>query len=318
MDRLKALEIFKSVVDHGSFVRCAETMNLPNSVITRAVQELEALLGVRLLQRTTRRMSLTTVGKDVVERAQGLLSSFDELTAISSLSATDASGVVRLLAPVSYGIWRLGPVLAAFAAKYARVRIDLRTTEDDIDIQVDEVDLGICVGACPAPGLIGRRVAFEPVGIYAAPAYLARCKRLDHPAQLCEYHWLGYSGAAAAGPWHFRAPNSVDVHTVPPPSVLSSNSADTLVAAASHGAGLVRLPSFLVERALASGDLVAVLHGWESEPVGVYLVYSSRRNQPLAVRKLIEHLAQTLSPLPDARTASHRLAPDRRVVAEAA
>lgn len=293
MDRLKALEIFSSVAMHGSFVRGAEAMNLSKPVTTRAIQDLEELLGVRLLQRTTRRLSLTTVGEDVLERAAGLLASFEELAAISSLSASEVSGTIRLAAPTAYGSRRLAGPLAAFATEHPKVRIDLHTTEDEVDVVEDRIDLGVWVGGEVPQFLIARRIGVEPVGLFAAPAYLARCGTPAHPGELSRYDGLHFVGTPPLGPWRFsRRDESVDA--TPPRPSLGSNNEETLVAATVHGAGLLRLPVCLVESELASGRLVPVLAEWRLEPLAVQLAYSSRRGQPLAVRRLIEHLATTL------------------------
>lgn len=293
MDRLKALEIFSSVAQHGSFVRGAEALNVSTPVTTRAVQDLEELLGVRLLQRTTRRLSLTKVGEDVLERATGLLASFEELAAISSLSASEVGGAVRLATPTAYGARRLAGPLAVFAAQHPKVRIDLHTTEDEVDLVEDRIDLGVWVGGDLPQFLVARRIGVEPVGLFASPAYLKRCGTPGHPTDLAQYEGLHYVGAPPLGPWRFSNGN-LDVDAQPPRPSMSSNNEETLLAAAVHGAGLLRLPVCLVEPELATGRLVPVLDGWRLEPLAVQLAYSSRRGQPLAVRKLIEHLATSL------------------------
>jgi LysR family transcriptional regulator for bpeEF and oprC len=296
MDRLRALEIFKAVVDNGSFIRGAESLNLSSAAITRAVQDLEQLLGVRLLQRTTRRIALTTIGEDVFERAQGLLASFDELAAVSSLSAREAMGALRILAPTAYGVRKLGPALATFAASNPKVRLDLRTTDDDIDLVEDKVDLAVFMGTRPALSQIARRIGVEAVGLFAAPEYLARRGVPLHPMDLRGHDGLSYAGSGDRGAWRFSQADAGAVECQPPRPVMSSNNAETLVAAATHGTGLVRLPSLLVQREVAVGSLVTVLEGWQIDPLEVQLVYSSRRYQPLAVRMLIDHLVAALQP----------------------
>jgi len=293
MDRLKALEIFSSVAIHGSFVRGGEALNLSKPATTKAIQDLEELLGVRLLQRTTRSLSLTAVGKDVLERASGLLASFEELAAISSLSAREVSGTVRLAAPTAYGARRMTGPLASFAAKYPKVRIELHTTEDEVDLVEDRVDLGVWVGGELPLGSIPRCIGLEAVGLFAAPAYLERCGRPLDPLGLAGHDELHYVGSTPLGPWRFTR-DDVVVDAPPPRPWLSSNNEETLVAAAVHGAGLLRLPECLVAPELSSGRLVKILADWQLEPLSVQLAYSSRRGQPLAVRKLIEHLATSL------------------------
>src|SRR5882762_9234894 len=126
MDRLKALGMFKAVVDKGGFARAAAELDVSCAVVSRTVQELELLLGVQLLQRTTRRITLTAVGQQVLTRAADLLDAYNELAALSSLSASEPSGIVRLAAPASYARRYLGHALAAFMARHPKVRVDLR------------------------------------------------------------------------------------------------------------------------------------------------------------------------------------------------
>jgi len=292
MDRLKAFSIFKTVVDQGGFARAAAVMNLSCAAVTRTVQELEALLGVRLLQRTTRRVSLTAVGQEVLERASVLLASYEELAAVSSLSATEPAGAIRMAAPAAYGRCHLGPALAAFMARCPKVWVDLRLREGPIDATDDEADLALCLARDLRPSWIARPVAVAPVGTYAAPRYLARRGEPVHPDDLADHDCLTCDGQRAG--WQFHHPGTGERAEAPGRSALQSNHAEVLVQAAVHGAGLVQLPAFMVDEAVALGQLRRVLPDWSCEPVSVHLVYGSRRNQPLAVRLLIEHLVQWL------------------------
>jgi len=156
MDRLKALEIFKSVAERGSFVRAADALNLAAPAVTRAVQDLERLLGVRLLQRTTRSVVLTSEGKDVLDRARGLLSSFEELEAISSARSLEVAGDIRLSAPVSFGVRRLGPILASFTSKYPKARIDLQLTDVAANLIESGVDLALRISRELPDSLVAR------------------------------------------------------------------------------------------------------------------------------------------------------------------
>ncbi|HJV62069.1 MAG TPA: LysR family transcriptional regulator, partial [Albitalea sp.] len=174
MDRLKALEIFKTVVEKGSFAKAAEALDVSSSAATRAVQDLETNLGVRLLQRSSRRIALTAVGHEVLERCTELIEQYRAMEAMSSLSASEAAGSVRLVAPASYGARLLGPALASFRELYPKVTIDLRMSDDGIDLIDDEADLALCVGRDLRLSLIARRVGVARLGLYASSAYLAR------------------------------------------------------------------------------------------------------------------------------------------------
>jgi len=295
MDRLKALEIFKSVVDKGSFVKAAEALDISSSVATRAVQDLESALGVRLLQRTTRRITLTAVGHEVLRRSAELLQQYRDIEAMSSLSVSEAAGTVRLVAPVSYGRQMLGPALASFRVMYPKVSVDLRMTDDCADAADDEADLALCVGRGPRLSLIARRIGAAPLGLYAAPSYLARRGAPRHPSDLHEHDCLTCDGIRPGQSWEFRHAATQELHAAPVRGVLSSNSIETVTSAAMHGAGVALLPELLAHDGVEQARLQPVLPGWQAEPLSIYLAYSSRQHQPLRVRKLIEHLLEAVA-----------------------
>jgi LysR family transcriptional regulator, regulator for bpeEF and oprC len=292
VDRLRSLEVFKAVAERGSFVKAAESLNLSNPVVTRAVQDLESMLGVRLLQRSTRRVSVTAEGQAVLERARVLLASFDELSATSSLSASEAAGEIRFTAPASFGATRLGPVLAAFTIAHPKVRLDLLLTDTPLDLIEDGIDLALRVASDLPDSLIARRIGDACIGVFAAPGYLREKGIPKHPGDLAQHRCLAYKGAGRHASWRFLHPVTQERIEPAVRGSLSANNAEALQAAAVHGSGLVMLPHFLAEEAVARGDLEQVLSQWRTPPLGVYLAYSSRRNQPLRVRKLIDHLAQ--------------------------
>ncbi|WP_280156607.1 LysR family transcriptional regulator [Piscinibacter sp. XHJ-5] len=297
MDRLKALEVFKSIVEHGSFVKGAEALGISRSVATRAVQDLEAHLRVRLLQRTTRRIALTVVGHNVLEQACGLIDQFRAMEAMSSLSGTEVAGSVRLVAPASYGRQMLGPALADFRSTYPGVSVDLRLVDDCVDVIDDEADLSICVGRGLRLSLIARKIGVARLGLYASSSYLVRNGAPEHPFDLQRHDCLTCHGIPH---WQFKHRHTQETHAASPRGVLNSNSVDTLIAAAIHGAGIVLLPCFLADRFVDAGELQSILEGWQAASLDVHLAYSSRQHQPLRVRKLIDHLSDAISSLDDA------------------
>jgi DNA-binding transcriptional LysR family regulator len=301
MDRLSALAIFKSVVDNGGFARAAADLEVSCAKVTRAVQELEMLLGVQLLQRTTRRVALTTVGREVLSRAADLLDSYDALAALSSLSASEPSGSVRLVAPAAFSRRYLGPALADFMARYPKVWVDLRMRHGHIDVVNDEVDVMLCLRSDLRPSLIARRIGAAEVGLFAAPRYLAERGEPKHPHDLLHHNCLTCEDTAGGSGWKFRQRISAEAVEVPVKGAMRSSHADALVGAAVHGAGVVLLPVFMVEEAAARGALRRLLPDWTSEPLALHLAYHSRLNQPLCVRKLIDHLVQVLGDVPGAQ-----------------
>ncbi|HEX6362202.1 MAG TPA: LysR family transcriptional regulator [Albitalea sp.] len=293
MDRLKSLEIFKTVAEKGSFVRAADALALSNAVVTRAVQDIEQMLGVRLLQRTTRRVSLTAEGEDVLERTRRLLESFEDLAAASRVNAGQIAGDIRFTAPASFAS-QLGPVLAAFHARYPEVRLQLVATDAPLDLVAERIDLALRIARELPDSLIARRVGDVPIGVYASPAYLARKGTPKHPDELARHDCLVHASTGREAAWSFRHP--VTQQPVEPAvrGTLSSNNAEALMAAALRGSGLALLPQFVVREAVADGRLQQVLNAWPCPPLTMALAYTSRRNQPLRVRKLIEHLLEAL------------------------
>lgn len=293
MDRLKALATFKAVVDEGGFARAAAALDISCAVVTRSVQELESLLGVRLLQRTTRRVALTPLGREVLDHAARLLDGYERLAEIGSLAASDASGTVRLAAPVSYARRCLGPALAAFAARHPRVGLELRFADGPVDVLDGAADLALCRTQELKPALIARRVAEAEVGLYAAPGYLAQRGMPAHPQALAGHGCLA-GDEADGGAWRLHPAGGGDEAVVPVRGAVRSNDAELLIGAATLGAGLVLQPAFMVEDAVAAGRLQRVLPAWRGEAFTLHLTYLSRQHQPLAVRLLIDHLSQAL------------------------
>lgn len=304
MDRLRALEIFKTVAERGGFAKAADALDLSNSATTRAVQDLEHKLGVRLLQRSTRNVSLTPEGADVLERARMLLDAYGELTISSKLSVSEPTGDIRISAPVTFGTRHLGPVLADFMAKHPKVRLDLQLSDALVDHVGLGIDLAVRLGWDLPESMIARQVGEVPMGIYASPGYLMQRGRPAHPSQLLPHQCLTYNGAGRVHHWNLSH-RSGEHFDLPARGAFNSNNGEALVAAAVHGSGLVMLPGFLADAELARGGLEQVLTDWQVSPLGIHLVYSSRRHQPLRVRMLIDHLAEALTARTDRpRTAS--------------
>lgn len=293
MDRLSALATFKAVVDHGGFARAAADMDVSCAKVSRTVQDLEMLLGVQLLQRTTRRISLTSAGHDVLQRAVELLNSYEELAAVSSMSSKEPSGTVRLAAPAAFARSLLGPALADFLNRFPKVGVDLRTREGLTDVFDDEVDVMICLRNDLRESLIARRVGAVDVGMYAAPGYLSRRGQPFHPDDLLGHNCLTSEDIADGNVW--RMHRALTICDIPVKGTMRCSHADVLVGTALHGAGIALLPRFMAEEFVLTGGLKPVLPDWDCEQLPIQIAWGSRRNLPLNVRALIDHLAETLS-----------------------
>jgi DNA-binding transcriptional LysR family regulator len=294
MDRLNALAVFKTVVEHRSFVRAADALGLTPPMVTRRVQELEAMLGVRLVHRSARYVAATSVGDEVLVLARRLLADYDELESIGRLSVSQARGTVRLAAPDFYARRYLGTALASYIARHPQVSIDLRLRDAGICVLDGNVDLALCLERDLRPSLVARRVAVAPVSPYAAPGYLDRKGVPEHPSDLDMHECLSWDGSRSGTFWRFRHVASGEQHSVAARGGLHSTNAEVLVHAAAQGAGVVIVPVCMVEEAVASGRLLPLLPKWRAEPLSLHLAYHSRDHQPLSVRRLVDHLAGVL------------------------
>jgi DNA-binding transcriptional LysR family regulator len=289
MDRLRALAVFRSVVEHGGFSRAAAALDLSCSVVTRTVQELEDLLGVRLLLRTTRSVSLTSVGKSVLEHAIHVLAAYEHLEAMSSRSAREPQGLVRVAALAALGRVHLGAALAAFRSRFPEVCVELRLREDGDDGGVPDADVILCLESQLRQAHVARKLASLEVAWFASRQFLEAQGCPSAPKDLERFDCLVHWTARHTG-WVFVHRHSSCRQQVLVPGVLHSNHEDVLMSAAVEGAGVVQLPLFMAGPLVSQGRLCRVLEDWQGDPHSLYLSYESRRHLPLAVGKLVEHL----------------------------
>ncbi len=293
MDLLAATRIFVQVVDAGSFARAADALDVSNAVVTRQVAALEAHLGARLLHRTTRRMSLTEAGEDFHARARSILEQFAEAEAVAAQGARSPVGLLRLSAPLSYGISHLAPLLARFHERYPHLRLDVDLSDRLVDLANEGVDIALRIATRLDPGVVSRRIVALDAVVCAAPAYLQRRGRPGVPAELTNHDTLSFSYLWAGDEWPFIGADGrreqVRVH----PNVHSSNG-ELLRELAIAGAGIILQPRFIVAQALRAGTLVCVLEQYRTLDLNLYAVYLSQRHLPNKVRVFIDFLVDAL------------------------
>ncbi|HVR48115.1 MAG TPA: LysR family transcriptional regulator [Pseudorhodoferax sp.] len=292
MDRLKALEIFAAVAERSSFTRAAAALDLSTAVVTRAVQALEQRLGLRLLQRSTRRVSLTREGEATLVRARGVLGAYETLMHSSRQHGAEVAGDIRFSAPASLGAARLAPLLAAFMAQHPQVRIEFVLGDALESMDDGTVDLALCIALALPGHLVARRIGAVAMGVYAAPAYLRTRGLPRDPGELAGHDCVVHSGPGGSDAWHFSHPVTQERSHPVLRQALRANHVEALMAAALLGQGLAVLPRVLADPAVVRGELQSVLPAWDCPAPGIFLVYRERLHQPLRVRKLIEHLAQ--------------------------
>lgn len=290
MDRFDEMHAFVAVVDAGSFVRAAEALQVSKTVVSRLVADLEARLGVRLLHRTTRRLSLTAEGEVFHARCKELLAGVDEAEAEVTAGAQEAVGLLRLNVPVSFGLMHLAPLWPAFLQQHPKVTLDVTLSDRIVDLVDEGYDLAVRIARLPASTLVSRQLSSTRLVLCASPEYLRRHGTPAHPEEIARHPVFSYTLLASGDTWGFDGPQGpVSVKVAP---TMRSNSGDTCVAAALAHQGIVLQPSFMVGQHLRSGALVEVLPEYRSIELGIYAVYPSRRHLLPKVRVLIDFLVE--------------------------
>ncbi|WP_371325235.1 LysR family transcriptional regulator [Dechloromonas sp. ZY10] len=287
MDRLQALAIFADIAASGSFTATASRLDLSRPMVTRAVGELEQWLGARLLQRTTRRVTLTDAGEQCLRRAQQMLALRSDLEEEISPADGELRGQLRLTAAMSFGHAHLAAALADFLALHPRLKIDLDVGDRALNLVEARIDLALRIAAEPDPALIGRPLAPIASRLVAAPTYLAATSVPQQPGELPPHRCLGHSHFGRQQWTLSRAGETCRVDVA---CRFTANEATVLHRAALAGGGIALLPTYLVAADLASGALVAVLPEWELPPLTLYALYASRRHQSPALRQLLDYL----------------------------
>ena len=290
MDRFEEMRVFAAVVDAGSFVGAADALELSKTAVSRHVSELEARLGVRLLHRTTRKLSLTAEGQVFHARCKALLGAVEAAEAEITAGSVQPSGVLRLNVPVTFGLMHLAPLWPDFMQRYPQVTLDVSLADRVVDLVEEGFDLAVRIAQLSSSTLVSRQLATTRMVLCASPEYLRRHGGPQRPADLAQHRVLAYSLFHQGEHWAFDGPQGREVVKVNP--ILRTNSGDTCVAAALAHQGVVLQPSFLVGEALRQGDLVEVLPGHRSGEMGIYAVYPSRQHLPPKVRAMVDFLVE--------------------------
>ncbi len=294
MDKLQAMQLFARVVETGSYTAAAEQLEISRALASKLVQALEDQLGVRLLHRTTRRLSLTEAGQNYYQRVAEILAQLAEAEAEAAELQVEPRGRLRVSAPMSFSILHLGAALADFQRKYPRVELELNLNDRVVDLVEDGFDLAIRIGRLADSSLVARRLAGSQIVAVAAPAYLAWHGMQSHPDDLANHNCLDYTLSPRRDEWQFaRGEERVNVRVR---GNLHVNNGDMIALAAAQGLGVALSPAFIVHDALRRGDLVRVLPEWQLPDIGVYAVYPAGRSLPAKTRSLIDFLAERFRP----------------------
>jgi len=294
MDRFQGIQAFVAVVESGSFARAAERLDRSVSAVSRDVAELERHLDARLLNRTTRRLSLTEAGRAFHERAVQLLADLEEAEQSASEGGVTPRGTLKLTCPITYGERVLAPVIAAFVARYPEVRVDIDQADRIVDLVDEGFDLAVRIGAIKSQLLVARRIGTTAVVCCASPAYLARHGTPHAPEDLAKHACLTYEFSPTRNQWRFLGPDGNE-RVVRIGGPMHANNGRMLAALAAEGAGIVNETDFNAAPELESGRLVPILAGWSQPSIPIHAAYPSRRHLSAKVRAFVDHLAAALA-----------------------
>jgi DNA-binding transcriptional LysR family regulator len=290
MDSLAGMRVFTTVVDSGSFAAAADNLDLSRGMASRYVAQVEAHLGARLLNRTTRRLSLTEAGQDYYERAMQVLAMVEEAEKSVARGAAEPRGLLRVNAAVVFGSRHLGAAVNDYLSRYPQVRIEMALNDRVVDLVEEGFDVAVRIARRIAPGFVARPLATSRVVALASPAYLKRHGTPRSPAELARHNCLTYAYSTSPNVWRFtRQGRTQDVKVE---GTLRGNNGDFTCAAAAAGLGIALEPTFIAHELLRSGKLVRILRGWEVDLYTIYAVYPSRQLLPPKVRTFVDFLVE--------------------------
>lgn len=285
----EAWAIFASVVEHRSFSAAADALAVSKATVSKAISRLEARLGVTLFHRTSRRLTLTDSGRALADHARRILAEGQSAEESALESASAPAGLIRLAAPLTFGIRHLAPMLAEFMGEHPAIQIDLRLSDAFVDIVGEGIDVAIRIAELPDSSLRARRLGPVRGHVVGAPAYFARAGRPRHPADLANHACFLYTNTATPEQWRFRRAGGEEV-TVRISGPIRTDNGDAMLPALRAGLGLAWLPEFLLSDDLAAGTLETVLDDWSGSAAALHLVTPPGTLRPARVEALIAFL----------------------------
>ena len=290
MDKFKEMQAFVAVAETGSFVKAADQLETSKAAVSRYVADLEQRLGARLMNRTTRRLSLTDEGQMFLVHSKETLALVRDAEEEIQNKRNNAVGLIRINAPVTFGILHLAPVWGKFTELYPQVKLDVTLSDRVVDLVDEGYDFAIRIASLPSSTLITRKLATTRMVTCASPRYLKGKGKLTHPNDLIDHSVIGYSYWATGDVWVFDGPEG-EVHVKTRPKI-HTNNGDTCKAAALAHQGIILQPTFIVGGDIQKGLLKEILPEFKSIELGIYAVYPSRKLVSPRIRALIDFLVK--------------------------
>ncbi|MCV4290841.1 LysR family transcriptional regulator [Pseudomonas capsici] len=293
MDRIECMRTFVATVNANGFAAAARVLDVPRSKVSKQIQALEEALGVQLLLRTTRSLHLTEAGAEYYDACREVLASLDEAEQRARSGLGEVHGVLRVNAPMSFGLCRLGPLIPKFHAQHPKVELQLVFSDQQVDPVKGGFDVTIRIASLADSSMVARHLAPAPRMLVASPDYLARAGTPQVPRDLAAHQCLNY-GYLQSGV-SLQLSNGKETQKVHVTGPLHANNGDLLAQAAEAGMGIALLPTFIVEKAVEQGRLIPVMCDWQAPPISINAVYPSARRVPLKTRAFLDFLVHELS-----------------------
>ena len=297
MDSLTDIAVFVQVVDSGSFTAAADRLDISKSVVSKYVTRLENQLSARLLNRTTRRLSLTEVGRVFYERSRKGLAYIEDAQSEVSHMQSEPRGTLRLNAPMSFGILHVAPALSEFLELYPYITVDMNLDDRKVDVIEEGYDISIRISDLPDSSLVAKRLGPCRHTIVAAPSYLERYGTPRTPEDLRDHNIISYRYQESVLAWHFQTPDNKSIAVNVSGSLMMNNSL-AVRSALLEGAGITRIPTFIVGKDIQEGRLTPLLRDYEVLDVTIFLVYPQRRHLSPKVRAFVDFMAKRITEKP--------------------
>jgi DNA-binding transcriptional LysR family regulator len=297
MDRFDAMQAFARVVETGSFTKAAQTLHMSRTTVTQLVQQLEARLRVRLLNRTTRQVNVTDDGAAYYEHVARLLAALDDAETSLSSFAANPRGRLRVDVPAPLARFLLVPALPGFHTQYPDIQLDLGVSDRNVDLIDESVDCVIRGGVIADTSLVARHIGDLQAGLYAAPLYLDTVGRPDHPKALeaPPHRIVGYRGSRRAGAMPYTLHRGEETLTIHGHHVLAVDDGNAYLAAGVAGLGVLWLPDYVAAAHAQRGELLRVLTDWQVAPMPLHIAFRPNRHVSAKLRVFVDWVAALMA-----------------------